>query len=107
MRTGNAGVDLIAAEQDWAATTLLALAMQFMEREGYDADFCTYLEKVQEEENGTEDNDDGMPSDNLFCKECGESCFLTWGGIAYHGEPGMIDYHRDGEHIALPELEEE
>ncbi len=101
MRTGNAGVDLIAAEQDWAATTLLALAMQFMEREGYDADFCTYLEKVQEEENG-EDSEE----EQAYCLECGDYCFVTEQGIAHHGNPDNIDFDADAEHTAVPEPEE-
>lgn len=57
---------------------------------------------------GTEDeeNDDNDAA-YLYCKECGDVCFLTPEGISHHGEPKMIDYNRDGEHTALPELETE
>lgn len=104
MKTGIADIDNIIREQGWDDRSLLSLLINFVEDKELQVELLGYLEGAQDAENEATEEMDIEP---MWCSECGEEAFFTPRGVAHHGEPDGIDYERDGEHVALPQPEEE
>lgn len=41
--------------------------------------------------------------DESLCAECGKPMFVDDSGVAFHGEPGAVDFEADADHVAIDE----